>query len=202
MFGSGSAFLNWIKQPNDMLHAAKPEEWAGMAQIRLERPGDEPRSATCSRRASRALGRRIWWRRCATTAISCSPRGRGRDVVVGYVCFSRLWVEGEATATPAVALAPLAVYPEYQQQGIATRLIREAHACLAAMGEKLAIVLGEPHYYNRFGYNHRRAAGFDSDYQSHYLMAISFGAAPGDGRLVYRAGFRGARQQRRCRDTR
>ena len=42
---------------------------------------------------------------------------------------------------------PLAVYTEYQQQGIATRLVREGHACLAAMGETLSIVVGEPGYY-------------------------------------------------------
>jgi putative acetyltransferase len=89
----------------------------------------------------------------------------------------------------AVALAPLAVYPEYQNQGLATRLVREGHACLAAMGVKLSVVLGEPSYYGRFGYAHRRASLFASDYQSPYLMAISFGAAPWEGRLVYPDAF-------------
>ena len=84
-----------------------------------------------------------------------------------------------------MALAPLAVYPEYQQQGVATRLIRDGHACLAAIGETLSVVLGEPDYYGRFGYSNRRVAQFESDYQSPYLMALSFGAAPWEGRLVY-----------------
>ena len=113
------------------------------------------------------------------TATSCSrwwPRTQG--VVVGYIGFSRLMVEGSDGRFAAVALAPLAVYPEYQQQGVATRLVQEAHACLAAIGETLSVVLGEPHFYGRFGYSNRRVAHFESEYQSPYLMALSFGAAP------------------------
>jgi putative acetyltransferase len=98
-------------------------------------------------------------------------------------------VEGPDGVFPAAALAPLAIYPEYQQQGVATRLVREGHACLAAMGVTLSVVLGEPSYYGRFGYSHRRAAHFNSEYQSPYLMALSFGAAPWEGRLVYPAAF-------------
>jgi putative acetyltransferase len=111
------------------------------------------------------------------------------DFIIGHILFSRLTVEGQAGTSRAVALAPLAVYTEYQQHGIATRLVREGHACLAAMGETLSVVLGEPTYYGRFGYSHRRAANFDSDYQSPYLMALSFGAAPWEGRLLYPRAF-------------
>jgi putative acetyltransferase len=121
--------------------------------------------------------------------IALSLVAEEESFVMGAICFSRLTIENGEEVFPAVALAPLAVYPEYQQQGIATRLVREAHACLAAMGEKLSIVVGEPGYYRRFGYSHQRAARFESEYQSPYLMAISFGAAPWEGRLVYPPAF-------------
>ena len=68
-------------------------------------------------------------------------------------------------------------------------MLREAHACLAALGETLSVVLGEPDFYGRFGYGNRRVARFQSDYQSPYLMALSFGSAPSEGRLVYPAAF-------------
>ena len=119
-------------------------------------------------------------------------------IVIGYIAFSRLTVEGGPTFR-AVALAPLAVYTEYQQQGIATRLVQEAHACLAALGETLSMVLGEPHFYGRFGYSQPRVARFESEYQSPYLMALSFGAAPSGGPARYPSGLRGA--QRRCPAT-
>jgi putative acetyltransferase len=108
-------------------------------------------------------------------------------VVIGYIAFSRLKIHDDEGVFNAVALAPLAVYTEYQQQGISVRLVRESHTYLAYMGESLSVVLGEPTYYGRFGYTHRRAAHFVSEYQSPYLMAISFGAAPWEGRLVYPA---------------
>ena len=41
----------------------------------------------------------------------------------------------------------------------------------------------------RVGYSNRRVAGFESEYQSPYLMGLSFGAAPWEGRLVYPPAF-------------
>ena len=112
-----------------------------------------------------------------------------RGEIVGHVAFSRVRVEDGEAVVPAVALAPLAVRPEYRTLGIATQLIREAHACLAALGETLSIVLGEPDFYRRFGYSRDKAIEFESDYQSRYLLAASFGQAPAAGRLVYAAPF-------------
>jgi putative acetyltransferase len=121
--------------------------------------------------------------------IVLSLAAEDQGVVIGYIAFSRLMVEGGEAPFPAVALAPIAVYTEYQQQGVATRLVRESHACLAAMGETLSVVLGEPAYYSRFGYSNRRVARFECEYQSPYLMGLSFGAAPWEGRLVYAPAF-------------
>jgi putative acetyltransferase len=161
-----------------------------MAQIRLESPGDQPEirdllEACFPEFIEADLVDRL--RADGDLVLSLCAEDEG--VVVGHIGFSRLMVENDNDAFPAVALAPLAVYPEYQQQGIATRLMREGHACLGALGEKLSVVLGEPNYYSRFGYSHRRAQNFECEYQSPYLMAITFGAAPLQGRLVYPPAF-------------
>lgn len=112
-----------------------------------------------------------------------------RGDIVGHLAFSRIRVEDGASTHRAVALAPLAVRPESRRLGVATQLIREAHACLAALGETLSIVLGEPDFYRRFGYSRDKALNFESDYQSRYLLAATFGAAPTSGTLVYAAPF-------------
>lgn len=109
--------------------------------------------------------------------------------VVGHILFSRLFVEQNGKATPAVALAPLAVEPSFHGTGIGGALIREAHIKLREAGEKLSIVLGDPGYYGRFGYTHERAAKFDSDYQGEALQALAWGEAPEAGRLVYASAF-------------
>jgi putative acetyltransferase len=109
--------------------------------------------------------------------------------VVGHVLFSRLYVDNGGTKFPAVALAPLAVEPSYHGTGIGGALVREAHLRLKDSGEKLAIVLGEPAYYSRFGYARQRADRFESDYQCEALQAVTWGEAPETGRLVYAPAF-------------
>ena len=181
--------MNW--QPSDKLLAAKPEARSAVVEIRLEEPRDaddirDLLEACFPGFAEADLVDTL--RRDGDIVLSLVAEDEG--VVIGYIAFSRLLVEGEEDGViPAVALAPLAVYTEYQSQGVATQLVREGHACIAYLGERLSVVLGEPHYYGRFGYSHRRASAFACEYQSPYLMAISFGAAPWEGRLVYPAAF-------------
>ena len=109
--------------------------------------------------------------------------------VVGHILFSRLFVAQGGKNFPAVALAPLAVEPSFHGSGIGGALIREAHVRLKQAGEKLALVLGEPAYYGRFGYAHQRAMKFESDYQCEALQAVAWQEAPETGRLVYASAF-------------
>ena len=109
--------------------------------------------------------------------------------VVGHILFSRLFVRNGAKEFAAVALAPLAVEPSFHGTGIGGALIREAHIRLKEAGERLAVVLGDPVYYGRFGYSHDRAARFESDYQGEALQALAWGDAPETGRLVYASAF-------------
>ncbi|MFC5584332.1 GNAT family N-acetyltransferase [Nitratireductor kimnyeongensis] len=111
-------------------------------------------------------------------------------VVCGHVLFSRLHVVIGDARYPAVALAPLAVSPAHQRQGIAARLVEEAHRHLINTGETLSVVLGEPAYYGRFGYRHEDAAKFESAYQCEALQAVRWGDdAPSTGKLVYASAF-------------
>jgi putative acetyltransferase len=182
--------LSWIRQPSERLLAATPDVPRNPAVIRHEGPGDEGQirdllEASFPGYLEADLVDNL--RRNDDIVLSLVAEDDG--IVIGSVMFSRLTVEGGAEPFGAVALAPLAVYPEYQHQGVATRLIRESHACLAAMGETLSVVVGEPGYYGRFGYTNRRVERFECEYQSPYLMGLSFGAAPWEGRLVYPTAF-------------
>ncbi|MBE1205678.1 GNAT family N-acetyltransferase [Aminobacter carboxidus] len=109
--------------------------------------------------------------------------------VVGHILFSRLYIQNGGKTVPAVALAPLAVEPGFHGTGIGGALIREAHIRLKDAGETLAVVLGDPAYYGRFGYSHERAAKFESDYQCDALQALAWGDAPETGKLVYASAF-------------
>ncbi|TIT89801.1 MAG: N-acetyltransferase, partial [Mesorhizobium sp.] len=103
--------------------------------------------------------------------------------------FSRLFVQNGGRQFAAVALAPLAVEPSFHGTGIGGALIREAHVRLKEADERLAVVLGDPAYYGRFGYSHARAEKFESEYQGEALQALAWGAAPEGGKLVYASAF-------------
>ena len=113
------------------------------------------------------------------------------DALVGYVAFSRLIVATGDARFPAFALAPLAVAPGRQRQGIGARLVEHAHQRLREAGEALSVVLGEPDYYRRFGYTTERAAELESPYPPQYLSALPFADAPRRGRLIYPRAFAG-----------
>lgn len=68
--------------------------------------------------------------------------------IVGHILFTKLAVGN----TTQLALAPLAVHPDFQCQGIGGQLIKKGHEIAAAMGYDYSILLGHPSYYPRFGY--------------------------------------------------
>lgn len=108
--------------------------------------------------------------------------------VIGHVLYSRLTLEPDRRGISA--LAPVAVVPERQKQGLAARLIEEAHARLAAQGEKLVLVVGDPSYYRRFGFSVDAAKAFRTPYDGPYLMALALSAdAPQSGTVAYPAPF-------------
>jgi len=111
--------------------------------------------------------------------------------IVGHVLFSRLLVDPDGTPFDAVALAPLAVDPDYQGQGVGSALVRRGHEMLRARGEKLSVVVGDPAYYGRFGYAHAGAEKFESDYQGDAMQALYWGEAPTSGQLAHPRAFAG-----------
>ena len=68
--------------------------------------------------------------------------------IVGYILFTKIKI-GDYTE---LALAPLAVLPEYQRQGIGRSLIEKGHKIAKQLGYHYSIVLGSEKYYSRFGY--------------------------------------------------
>ena len=111
-------------------------------------------------------------------------------VIVGHIAFSRLTVEDDDSRFPAVALAPLSVHPSCQGAGIGGSLVTAAHEMLRGRGERLAVVLGDPDYYARFGYRRDLAESFDSAYQSDELLAVAFAdKPPRTGLLRYALAF-------------
>ncbi|MFD0402098.1 GNAT family N-acetyltransferase [Kitasatospora sp. NPDC059811] len=71
-------------------------------------------------------------------------------LVIGHALLTRLRV-GEDGA--GLALAPVAVAPEWQRKGVGELVVRAALSAAEKAGEKLVVVLGDPEYYGRFGFS-------------------------------------------------
>ena len=82
-------------------------------------------------------------------------------MILGHVALSPITAE-----RPALALAPVAVEPRVQGRGIGAALIR---AAIDHYSDHLIVVLGDPDYYARFGF---QPVNWDSPYAGPYLQAL------------------------------
>jgi len=103
----------------------------------------------------------------------------GAGGIAGHVMLSRMRVEGDGRTWRALGLGPVAVMPGHQGMGLGAALIDGALAIARATGEALVFVLGEPAYYQRFGFSAEAAAPFASPYAGPYFMALALKAEPG-----------------------
>jgi len=85
------------------------------------------------------------------------------SVVVGHILFSYIDLVGEATLQ-VLGLAPLAVCPQFQRQGIASELVKAGLERANARGEAMVIVLGHPQLYTRFGFKPSVVYGVESPF--------------------------------------
>jgi putative acetyltransferase len=84
--------------------------------------------------------------------------------VVGHILFSDLPIITDTGTIPALALAPMAVLPEFQNQGIGSALVRTGLAHCQEQGHRIVIVLGHPNFYPRFGFSAKLAESLSSPF--------------------------------------
>lgn len=111
--------------------------------------------------------------------------------IVGYVLLTKIKI-GNSTE---LALAPLAVSPSHQGQGIGGQLIKTAHTIAKQLGYHYSVLLGEPKYYQRFGYvpAHQFGIVVPFDVPDGYYMAYALQDNPKtvQGIVVYDGAFGG-----------
>ncbi|KAA3614328.1 MAG: N-acetyltransferase [Planctomycetota bacterium] len=86
------------------------------------------------------------------------------ETIIGHILFTAVKIEADPNQTPCSILAPLAIHPEYQKQGVGGLLIHEGLKQLQESGVDLVFVLGHPSYYPKFGFTPSGYRGLDAPY--------------------------------------
>ncbi len=72
--------------------------------------------------------------------------------VLGHILFSPIVIESKEQIISALALAPLAVIPTRQREGIGHQLVQVGLSRCRELGHEIVVVLGHPDYYPPFGF--------------------------------------------------
>jgi putative acetyltransferase len=123
--------------------------------------------------------------------------------VVGHVLFSDLPIITPKGTVAALALAPLAVLPACQRQGIGSALVRQGLGLCRERGHRIVVVVGHPEFYPRFGFSSDLARQLQSPFSgkpSFMAAELASGALHGvRGRVVYPPPFAGVLEIRPVR---
>ena len=93
--------------------------------------------------------------------------------VIGFILLTKIHIDNGSQKFEALALAPVAVLPSYQHNGIGGQLIIKAHQTAKTLGHERIVLLGHAQYYPRFGY----------ELTSKYDIKLSF-EAPAENCMV------------------
>ena len=87
--------------------------------------------------------------------------------VIGYVSYSPIFLKSVSSIAGYI-LAPLAVSPEHQNQGVGSNLINAGIDMLTKDGAGVLLVYGDPAYYGRFGFKEEIGRSFVPPYTLQY----------------------------------
>ena len=159
-----------------------------MTLIRTERPEDGPtidavHRAAFETEAEAMLVRSL--RHSDRRLISLVAERQGH--VVGHILFSPVTIEGQPGITSGLGLAPVAVQPVVQRQGIGSQLIEVGLQECRAGCCGFVVVLGHPEFYRRFGFKRASGSGLTNAYgvdEPFMVIELTAGSIPPQGGLV------------------
>ncbi len=160
------------------IRVAEPTDLDAIRYVHLDAFGDEGESIA-------ELALNLIQDESAHPILSLVAEADGE--VLGNVIFTAVYVEGDKPLTGYI-LAPVAVLKAHHNTGIGKQLIETGLTMLREQGTTAIFVLGDPHYYNRFGFKagHHVRPPYELEYPEGW-MALALADTPieaMDGELV------------------
>lgn len=92
--------------------------------------------------------------------------------IIGHILLTKIQIKNDQQSVEALTLAPVAVKPGFQKQGIGSMLIHEAHDIAKRLGFQSVVLLGHPTYYPRFGYERCSKHGIALPFEANDASAM------------------------------
>src|SRR5437899_584220 len=118
-----------------------------MPLIREEIPDDYDAIREVNRQAFQGdVEAQLVYRRRTGGAVIASLVAVQDGEIVGHIMFSGLSIETDRGVLHAASLAPMAVLPKLQRQGIGSALVRRGLELCRERGKSIVVVVGHPEY--------------------------------------------------------
>lgn len=116
-----------------------------------------------------------------------------KGIIAGHILFTPVHLPGHPRAR-LMALAPMAVRPEFQRSGVGSALVVEGLHQAREAGAGAVVVLGHPAYYPRFGFVPASRHGIRCTYEvpdeAYLVVELQPGHLDGlSGTVQYHAAF-------------
>lgn len=108
------------------------------------------------------------------------------NVLAGQIAFSPVRIDGRECHW--YGIGPLAVRPDLQKRGVGRALVKHGLREIKAMGGKGCVLVGDPRYYERFGFAPHPGLVYD-DVPAEYFLARALGGACPSGAVAFHEAF-------------
>ena len=122
----------------------------------------------------------------AAKALTVSLVAEVDGRVVGHIAFSPAAISDGAPGW--YGMGPVSVRPDLQRRGIGQALVREGLARLKALDAAGCMLVGDPHFYVRFGFKNQPELVHEGIPQE-YFMVLPFGVQKPRGTVVFHPAF-------------
>lgn len=122
----------------------------------------------------------------AADALTISLVAEVDGKVVGHLAFSPVTISDGSQGW--YGLGPVSVLPECQKQGMGKALISEGLSLLKALHAKGCVLVGDPKYYERFGFRNFPDLVVDGVPQE-YVLALRFTGNKAQGVIEHHPAF-------------
>ena len=122
----------------------------------------------------------------ASGALTLSLVAEVDDQVLGHIAFSPALIDGRDLGW--YTLGPVAVLPAFQRKGIGSSLVHAGLQDLRALRASGCLLVGDPNYYRRFGFQHAASLHVD-DVPPEFFMCLAFHETIPHGLVTHHPAF-------------